>query len=298
MRKILVKIYISVAFLILVAISCYGYSFISDYLDYLKADKSYIEKQDFDYAGTLNLKEIETNIADIKHLLRMKENENSDFIIALAKFQKSLSKKKVHHRLLKDDHFSKEFVHDILGVVINSYFTNPVVNEEKFTLVSEESLPNGFSAIALKGVKDELVIAYRGADETIDVEDMSSILIRKLPSQFYSAKSFYDNVLKEYPSKKIYVVGHSYGGTLAQLVSATDKNAIAITCNAVGAYKTITKYPYMFDYKNAYNIVVRHDDFSYRAEHPGYVKLISPKNSRSGNKLHPHSLANCLLEYK
>ncbi|MGL4358435.1 MAG: Mbeg1-like protein, partial [Cetobacterium sp.] len=94
----------------------------------------------------------------------------------------------------------------------------------------------GFFATAFMK-DDNIVIAYRGTDESIDHLGVNfSIGINKVHDQLIEAVCFYEYIKKEFgKNKTISFTGHSLGGALAQSAYLySGKNSSTITWNALG----------------------------------------------------------------
>lgn len=92
-----------------------------------------------------------------------------------------------------------------------------------------------FAAAFMKG--DNIVIAYRGTDESIDHLGVNfSIGINKVHDQLIEAICFYEYIKKEFgKNKTISFTGHSLGGALAQSAYLySGKNSSTVTWNALG----------------------------------------------------------------
>ena len=91
----------------------------------------------------------------------------------------------------------------------------------------------GFRAKIYK--KDlNIVIAYCGSDNTLDIimRDIE-MLEKRIPIQTKNARKIYKDVQFAYPNSKIYLTGHSLGGSLAQIVGS-ETGAETITFSAYG----------------------------------------------------------------
>lgn len=113
---------------------------------------------------------------------------------------------------------------------------------------SEEPMPDGYEKLNYYYNKndgfdsyvykkdDKVVIVYRGTDDRADVLDDLRMAFRNYSSQFKDAQAVYEKVKQNHPNSKIYVTGHSLGGSLSQLVG-TLNNIPAVTFNPFGAKK-------------------------------------------------------------
>lgn len=120
---------------------------------------------------------------------------------------------------------------------------------------NKASIPQGYKEILSAPMFDglyytilkkdnELILCFRGT-ELSDKGDISSDLkmgiLRRLPAQANYALNIYDSIKEAYPECKITVIGHSLGGSLAQIIGAT-RDAIAVTFNAFGTGDILRKY--------------------------------------------------------
>ena len=105
---------------------------------------------------------------------------------------------------------------------------------------------SGFSSSVIRN-GENVIIAYRGTDELKDLaESDRQMFLGNLPKQAWDAVSVYMKVRQQFPNAKIYLTGHSLGGSLAQIVGALfDVNTV--TFNAYGTKDLIkpnyTIYP-------------------------------------------------------
>ena len=120
----------------------------------------------------------------------------------------------------------------------------------------EKGKGNGFYASVITN-GDDIVIAFRGTqifqlnDITNDIQMVSS----KMPSQAKNALELYDVVKAKYPNRKIYLTGHSLGGSLAQIVAGYNKEVCAATFNPYGTKQIIGAIPYETNIVNYCNPV-------------------------------------------
>lgn len=97
---------------------------------------------------------------------------------------------------------------------------------------------NGFYASVITN-GDDIVIAFRGT-QVLDRGDINSdikMYFAVMPSQAKNALELYDVVKAKYPNRKIYLTGHSLGGSLAQIVAGYNKDVCAATFNPYGTKK-------------------------------------------------------------
>lgn len=125
---------------------------------------------------------------------------------------------------------------------------------EGYTLWDTIDDKNGFFACVYQK-DDEMVIVYRGT-EISDKEDLRNdkeMFNHVLPEQSQNALQVYDMVNKYCKEKgmELTVIGHSLGGSLAQIVGAF-RNATAVTYNAYGVKDMLPKD---LPYYNENNII-------------------------------------------
>ena len=85
-----------------------------------------------------------------------------------------------------------------------------------------------FAAITIHLSKNTMFISFIGTDDTLSGwrEDCNMAIQETVPSQ-KSAKKYLKMVAAKYPEKKIYIGGHSKGGTLAMYATLTSKHHLA-----------------------------------------------------------------------
>ncbi len=103
---------------------------------------------------------------------------------------------------------------------------------------------NGFYASVITN-GDDIVIAFRGTqiNKVNDVANDILMVGSKMPSQAKNALELYDVVKAKYPNRKIYLTGHSLGGSLAQIVAGYNKDVCAATFNPYGTKQIIGAIP-------------------------------------------------------
>ena len=86
-------------------------------------------------------------------------------------------------------------------------------------LVEFENTKTGFYANVLQE-NNRIVIVYKGTDKKIDGDyknDVNMALMKRILEQTKDALDVYDRVKQAFPDAQIDVVGHSLGGSLAQM---------------------------------------------------------------------------------
>ena len=86
--------------------------------------------------------------------------------------------------------------------------------------------------------EDDVIIAFRGTNNYwpirgTDLDDDLAMARSRIPAQTRDALDLYDKVKREYPDKNITSIGHSLGGTLAEIVGALN-GELAVGFNAYG----------------------------------------------------------------
>ena len=119
-------------------------------------------------------------------------------------------------------------------LAIYSYNFNNKYLPNGYYLEGISSERNGFFACVLKK-ENEIVIVFRGTElkDKNDIKDDLKMFLSKMPLQAQSAENLYNYVKNEYPNHNIILVGHSLGGSLAQITAAIH-NLEAVTFNAFG----------------------------------------------------------------
>jgi len=83
---------------------------------------------------------------------------------------------------------------------------------------------------------------YQELDKTLSNIKLIEMKIKKLPSQYWSALTFYKNIQSKFPNYKIVFTGHSLGGSLAQILGNETGNE-TVTFNAYGTGNIININP-------------------------------------------------------
>ena len=116
------------------------------------------------------------------------------------------------------------------------------------------------AALYRNRLTNEMVIAYRGTDQTEDLlVDLQIALGNISQEQLLDAENFYNAVITQYGDSNITITGHSLGGALAQLVGA-ETGVETVTFNAPGmknqisggSYNNITNYVNLNDWIGCY----------------------------------------------
>ncbi len=118
----------------------------------------------------------------------------------------------------------------------------------EFAFFSDDNVPtNGFQGHAYRSPEGKIHVVFRGTDQISDFDDDIQLALGFKPDQAISAEQFTKLVLKEFghDQDSLFLVGHSLGGYLAQLVAKAinDKvflreplTAHGITFNAPGIH--------------------------------------------------------------
>ena len=188
----------------------------------------------------------------------------------------------------------KEFINEIMTLALQAYFPPDQAGNKKYRVTDYASAPNGFSATAFQDEEKHIIIAFRGADEAKDMDELKRMLDGKKPLQFENADAFYKKLRKNHPDALIRVTGHSLGGSLAQLLAVYHDDVSALTCNPVGTKRLIQKD---FNADNIFNLIVRNDVFPLAMPQAGHSVVIPPENTdKYGDPLHPHSVLQCFFK--
>lgn len=91
----------------------------------------------------------------------------------------------------------------------------------------------GFRAKIYKNGSD-IVISYCGSDSPLDYTGSDADMLNKyVPVQANDARKVYREICIAYPNSKIYLTGHSLGGSLAQIIGS-ETGAETVTFAAYG----------------------------------------------------------------
>ncbi len=129
------------------------------------------------------------------------------------------------------------------------------------------------SSIYVNNEKNEVVIAYRCTDNKGGVYSDIQMVQGKIPDQLEDALKVYAYAKKISPNSDFTVVGHSLGGSLAQLVAAVDKDVKAVTFDSFGTKQIMKKYK-LQDNNNCENYTRKGSIVSSTTQHPGTTRTI------------------------
>ena len=227
----------------------------------------------------------------------------TDFALALSEINDRLFKEKPEAKEKEAEqndlsvfqkNFEKESVNEIMTLALEAYLPPNKVGNGKYRVIDYQPSLNGFSATAFQDDDDNIVIAFRGADEMKDMDDVKRILNGEMPMQFGNAMHFYRRLRNNYPDAPIRATGHSLGGSLAQVLAVYHDDVSALTCNPVGTKRLIQKD---FNADNIFNLIVRNDVFPLAMPQAGHSVVIPPENTdKYGDPLHPHSVLQCFFK--
>ena len=141
-----------------------------------------------------------------------------------------------------------DFHENLKQCAICSYGKNLMLPANYQATNNYVNLKSGFSSSVIRN-GENVIVAYRGSDEWSAKDigaDLKMGILSKIPSQAWDAVSVYMKVRQQFPNARIYLTGHSLGGSLAQIVGALfDVNTV--TFNAYGTKDLIkpnyTIYP-------------------------------------------------------
>ena len=147
-----------------------------------------------------------------------------------------------------------------------------------------------------------VIISYRGTDgESEDLKNDAQMFFGCCPSQYDDALALYERVKRDerFKDKKIFITGHSLGGSLAQLVASSPRvqngpaEVTAITFNPFGQGDLIEDTNSNFvDYNNSTNYVISDDFVGTSRKHPGKVANISITSENSVSFTGSHGIDN------
>ena len=87
-------------------------------------------------------------------------------------------------------------------------------------ITEKDNKKTGFHAEAFFK-NGKIAISIRGTDEKYNdllKEDILHLGLKRIPSQYVDTQDFYKEIKKDFPNKEIVFIGHSLGGSLAQLM--------------------------------------------------------------------------------
>ena len=133
----------------------------------------------------------------------------------------------------------------------------------RYTVLAVSNNPNGFSATLFTDTSGNKYLSIRGSDDIPDVNDdfWNGLVAGRVPPQYESLVAFFENLKASGQitvSDKVVVTGHSLGGALAQMLTATYPSYIdeTYTYNSPGAINlSIPVMEYQGQYYKDYYIV-------------------------------------------
>lgn len=102
-------------------------------------------------------------------------------------------------------------------------------------ITEKDNKKTGFHAEAFFK-NGKIAISIRGTDEKYNdllKEDILHLGLKRIPSQYVDTQDFYKEIKKDFPNKEIVFIGHSLGGSLAQLMG-NKTGCETVTFNAYG----------------------------------------------------------------
>ncbi len=156
--------------------------------------------------------------------------------------------------------------------------------------ISNELTSKIFTAI--NNETKEIVIVFKGSEPlpSFDLESIVNdwcvsdlnLVIGRIPKQFYDAYNYLQSVKPSIPADfKIYMTGHSLGGSLVQLLCSLDENkhVAGYTYNAFGVKHLLSNlenegYSINSEFKNINNFSMSADLVSNHNEHIGNVFVV------------------------
>ncbi len=121
----------------------------------------------------------------------------------------------------------------------------------------KKSEQTGFCAYAIEN-NNELVIVVRGSDEVNDYKNDFKMLVNKIPYQLYELIDFYDSLASKYGASNIVVVGHSLGGSLAQMLAIKRPVKSAVTFLPWGCKNIITNNEFFTSPQTSLNDIINY----------------------------------------
>lgn len=229
--------------------------------------------------------------ARIRHLIG--DSFPSDFAIDLAEMEKSFIEKARAARFpvqeIGDE--QKELFKTVTPAAFLAYFPPEQIRDDRFEVIDSAAGEDGFSATAFQDADGNVIIAFRGSDDTKDLADARRIAEDLTPVQFDDAERFYNKIRKKHPDAPVLATGHSLGGSLAQLLATRHPDVTAFPCNPVGIKRLVQGNA---SEDNIFNLIVESDPFSFALPQAGLSLSLRPdKKDPSGHPLHPHSVFYC-----
>lgn len=157
-------------------------------------------------------------------------------------YEKSeVEKHKIYKRMCEASYDDLKMIH---------YYNENIVDIKK----SEQT---GFCAYAIEN-NNELVIVVRGSDEVNDYKNDFKMLVNKIPYQLYELIDFYDTLASKYGASNIVVVGHSLGGSLAQMLAIKRPVKSAVTFLPWGCKNIITNNEFFTSPQTSLNDIINY----------------------------------------
>lgn len=189
-----------------------------------------------------------------------------------------------------------------------------MLDSESAGIVSDTTIAWGFFAKAYKNdISDNIVVAFQGTDDLYDLFSADlDLALGKVPTHYSPAKEFVDYVIDYYQLNLsvISFTGHSLGGFLAQLMSAT-YNRPAVIFDSPGAEKVITDYYGDNSYSVEYSVSEVSDKVKCFNSAPNLINIASGAHFEDVIRIFPefdpgsitytlqqHDMSNILLQFK
>lgn len=199
----------------------------------------------------------------------------------------NLAARTINDRLVyfKNKHAIKNSTYkgEMLNPILNNMVANlnaDIYNNEQHEIdgfkpiYSVNDKKTGFGAVAYKQ-DGEIFITYRGTNNASCLKSDWQMAIGKLPEQFELADKFYQDVKNNNPECDITLIGHSLGGSLAQLVASKYNDVPAITLNAFGTDTIRKRNDKQFkDNHNVYNYIIKGDFVSNTSKQVGETVML------------------------
>ena len=127
---------------------------------------------------------------------------------------------------------NKNQLYEEFKYLSKNVYKNKNKNEKWLHIQTENNIKTGFYADTF--YKDnKIVIVFRGTNDIKDLYNDIYISGTMLPPQIVNARKFYEKIKKDFPNQKIYLTGHSLGGTIAAVIAA-ESGESAVTFGAFG----------------------------------------------------------------